>query len=63
MYVAGLELDNVDVSRLLHARQMLGGQHSSLAQIRAEVVDEHAAYHVFHASVVTQTVRLHLLAA
>ncbi len=59
MDVAGLQLDDMDVPRLLHAGQVLGGQHRPLPQIGAQVVNEHAAHHVLDAGITAQSTRPH----
>jgi cysteinyl-tRNA synthetase len=48
--VAGLELDNVDLGRAADAAEMLGPEHRPLAKVRAEIVHEDAALHVFDGS-------------
>ncbi|TMF10518.1 MAG: hypothetical protein E6I29_09405 [Chloroflexi bacterium] len=44
--VAGLELDDVDLAALPQACEVLFAQDCPLAQVRAEVVDEHASFYV-----------------
>ena len=46
VHVARLELDDVHIAGLPDAREVLGAQHGPLAQVRPQVVDEHAADHV-----------------
>ena len=46
MYVARLQLDDVHGSGLLDPPDVLGTKHCPFAQVRAQVVDQHAADHV-----------------
>jgi hypothetical protein len=46
MNVTSLQLDDVDFSRLLDTRQVLGGQNCPLAQVGAQIVDQHSPDHV-----------------
>jgi hypothetical protein len=53
----------VDVARLLDPRQVLGAEDRSLAQVGAEVVDEHPTDHVRFPGRCAKSVSFHLLAA
>ena len=44
--VAGLELHNVDLSAAPHTFEVLIAQDGALAQVGAQVVDEHASFYV-----------------
>jgi cysteinyl-tRNA synthetase len=57
--VARLQLDYMDVARLLDPGEVLSGEHCALAQVGSKVVDEHAADNVFSSSLSPQSVRLH----
>ena len=59
MYVARLQLYDVNIACFLDTRKVLRGQHGPLAQIGAEVMDEHTADHVLHPSPTPQSIRPH----
>jgi cysteinyl-tRNA synthetase len=59
VHIARLELDHMHIARLLNPREVLGGQHGPLAQVRPKVVDEHAADHVLFPGVGAKSMGLH----
>ena len=46
MQVAGLELDDVDLSAAPHAVEVLFAEDGALPQVGTEVVDKHASFYV-----------------